>query len=172
MNIENKNLFLVVLVTLFFVLCGPILLPSWRLIFFAPLLVIMYYKKPLVSCLWISCLCGLMLDLLSSQVHFGLYASCYTLTTALLYSQRYNFFADSISTLPLMTFFFSVLSTLIQWGMVYAFEQKSAFSLQWIATDLIYMPFMDASYAFILFVIPNLFFGKRIRRGSDYFVER
>lgn len=138
----------------------------------APLLVILFYKKTFFVCLWWTFACGIFMDLLASHAQFGLYAVNYCATTALLYGQRRNFFADSLSTLPLMTFFFSVSSTLIQAGLVFTFEKENVFSWQWAATDLIYMPALDSVYAFTFFIFPSLCFGKRPRRGKDYFLER
>jgi rod shape-determining protein MreD len=172
MNLERKSIGFVFIASLFFVLCFPALFPSWRLMFFAPFLIILFYQKPFLTCLWISLLCGLLLDLLSSHVRIGMYAIDYCLTTWILYQQRRNFFADSLSTLPLMTFFFSVLATILQLGLIYVFQQKVIVSWQWVFTDLIYMPVFDALFAFSFFVLPAALIGKRPRRGKDYFMDR
>lgn len=99
----------------------------------------------------------------------GLYAVSFCLTTAVLYGQRRNFFADSLSTLPLMTYFFSSLSTLVQLLLLYSFGQGVMISWDWFLTDLIYMPALDALYAFSFFILPAVIFGRPQRRGKDYF---
>lgn len=170
MNLENKPLSFVLPWTLLIVLCFPVLLPNWRIMAFAPCLVIIFYQKPLLTSLWIATVCGLLLDLLSSHSHLGLFSVSFCLTTALLYGQQKHFFADSISTLPLMTFFFSVISTTIQAMMLYAFEGKNVFSWSWATTDLLIMPLLDATYGFICFQLPWILFGKPQRRGKDYFI--
>lgn len=171
MNLDQKRLGYVVALTLLAVFFLPVLLQGWRLMVFAPLLVILYYKKTYLACLWWSVLCGAFLDLLAANAQFGFYAVNYGLTTLLLYGQRRNFFADNLSTLPLMTFFFSSLATLIQCVLIYAFEKENIFSWEWVMTDLIYMPTLDALYAFACFILPSLFLGKRRRRGKEYFLE-
>lgn len=171
MNLDHKNLSIVVFLTFAGALCLPVLLPSWHLMVFSPLLVILFYQKTYLTCLWWSILCGAFLDLLSTNNQFGIYAVAYGLTTLLLYSQRGNFFADSITTLPLMTFFYSALSTLLQCLLMYIFERNNVFSWDWALTDLLYMPALDAVYGFTCFIVPALFFKKRARRGKDYFLE-
>lgn len=170
MNLEQKHLSFVVLITLFALFCFPVLFPNWRLTAFAPLLVILYYQKSYLTCLWCSILCGALIDLLSAHTQFGLNAVNYGLTTFLLYDQRRNFFADSISTLPIMTFFFASISTFFQFALIYTFERENVFSWNWILTDLIYMPAIDSAFATCCFILPSLFFGKRQRRGKDYFI--
>lgn len=169
MNLEDRSITTSAILTLIPILCFPALFSSLRLLFFAPFLVILYYKKSYSFCLWAALLCGLLLDLLTSSMRIGLYAMSYCLTTGFLYGQRRNFFADSISTLPIMTFLFSISATLIQLIFVYVFEQNITFSKTWLLTDLVYMPAADALYGFSIFVLPFLLFGKQQRRGKDYF---
>lgn len=171
MNLEKKNIALTFLITLLLLLIGPRLFPNLPLAYVIPFLVIILYKKNFMISLWISCFVGLALDLISSANLFGLYACSYTLTTALLYKQRYHFFADSLSTLPLMTFFYSVLSTLILNIIMFGFEQN-ILSVSLLITDFLFLPFLDATYAFIVYVLPGYLLGKPIRRGSDYFASK
>ncbi len=172
MNLEQKNLAFVVIITIAAALSFPVLLPNWKLTVFAPLLIILFYKKNYLACLWWSLVCGAFMDLLASHTQFGLYAVNYCLTTLLIYGLRRNFFADSFSTLPIMTFFFAVCSTLFQGILIYTFEKENVFSWNWTITDLIYMPSLDALCAFCVFIFPSLLLGKRPRRGKDYFTER
>jgi rod shape-determining protein MreD len=171
-NLQYKRLSFVLTWTLFIVLCIPVLFPGWRLMAFAPCLVIIYYQKSYLASLWLSTACGLFLDVLSSHSNLGLYAVSFCLTTAVLYGQQKHFFADSLSTLPLMTFLFSFISTIIQAIMLYVFEAENIFSWAWAATDLLIMPLLDALYAFVCFLLPAVCFGKPQRRGKDYFMER
>lgn len=171
MNLRNKNLFLAFLITFLLTLFQPALFPFLRLMFFVPFLIILFYQKSYLTCLWISFGCGLILDLLSSKTHFGLFALNYTLTTWILYERRRNFFGDNLSTLPIMTFFFSVITTVIQYGLMYMFENNFHLSFKWIVSDLLVMPLADSTYAFILFILPSFILGKTPRRGSDYFAN-
>lgn len=171
MNIDRKSLLAAFLISLLFILSFPVLFPGLRLTFFAPFLIILYYQKSYTTCLWGSLFCGVILDLLTSQMHFGMQSVNYCLTTSFLYWQKRNFFADSLSTMPLMTFFFSIISTIIHLILMYFLEKEFIISLQWAFTDLIAMPFFDATYAFLLFILPFALFGKRPRRGKDYFLK-
>ena len=169
MNIVHKNLIWTFFVALLLNVTIPIIWPSWRLFFFAPFLIILYYQKPLTTCLWGAMLCGLVLDLLSTRTHFGLYALNYALTTLVLYPQQRHFFGDNLSTLPLMTYFFSFLSTLLQSLLMYTFGSPFLISWHWIFADLFLMPLCDSAYAFICFILPWKLFGPPQRKGSDYF---
>lgn len=137
--------------------------------FFSPLLVILFYQKSYKSCLWIAFFCGLFLDLLTSDIRLGLHAMNYVMTTAILYPQRRNFFSDNLSTLPVMTFLFSFLSTAIQIIQIYAMQKENVSLGLWIIFDLIKIPIYDAGYAFAVFVIPAIIFGAPSRKGKDYF---
>jgi rod shape-determining protein MreD len=149
----------------------PSIAPSIRLLFFAPFLVIAAYQKSLFISLCYALGCGVVLDLLSDDMRFGVHALSLTVTTFILYEQRRNFFADTLSTLPIMTFFFSVISTLVDLVISYSLLHKQLFSLDWVLCDLLIMPAFDALCALICFVLPGLLFGKKARRGEDYFTS-
>lgn len=169
MNIDRKSLRFAFIFTLLATLLMPAIFPAARLTFFVPFLVILFYQKELSSCLWVALLCGFIIDLLSSHTLIGIHALNFCLTTWILYGQKRHFFADSITTLPMMTFFFSIMSTLIQLPLYYIFEGKMALSWSWALTDLLIMPAADAAFAFAIFILPAFALGKRPRRGSDYF---
>lgn len=143
--------------------------PEWPLTYFAPFLVITYYKKPFETCLWLSLICGLIMDLLSSHRHLGLFALNYCLVTTILYSQRQHFFEDSLSTLPIMCFFFAIVSTLIQIPLHHVFESPIVLAKDWWINDLIVMPGIDALYGFVWFTLPGLFLPRKSNR--EYFLD-
>lgn len=169
MILTQKNLFLVFALCFTLLLAMPLICPSLRLFFLVPFLVILFYQKSFIVCLWGAFGCGLILDLLSSRPHFGLYALDYVFTTAWLYHKRKHFFGDSLSTLPLMVLFFSVLSTVIYALLAYIVEKESFLTWKWLLTDVVVMPLGDAAYAFIVFIAPFVLLGKRLRKGSEYF---
>lgn len=171
-TLSRKRLDLVLIFSFLATLIIPVYFPYGRLLFFAPALIITYYKKNLIQSLWISLLCGLLMDLLSDNERFGLHTLAYCSTTLLLYKQRQHFFADSLSTLPLMTFFFASLSTLILATLLYTFENRAVYSVKWFFIDLLLLPSLDAIYAFSLFILPPLFMGKRPKKGKDYFMTK
>lgn len=78
----------------------------------------------------------------------------YCAVTWFLYHQKQNYFEDSLSTLPLLTAFFAILSTLIQAFLMYFMDSPIVLSWQWMWSDLIKMSLWDALFAFIWFTIP------------------
>lgn len=172
MNLDKKNTSLVFFTALLPTLIIPIFFPSIRVNYFIPFLVILFYKKPFIACLWASLGCGLILDLLSPHSKIGVNAINFTITTGLLYRQRRHFFADSISTLPIMTLFFSIFSTILQIFLVNLFEKHIAITKGWIVKDLLLMPTVDSIFAFCVYVLPSLIIGKPNRKGKDYFMQQ
>lgn len=153
MSLDKKNLLLAFVSVLVLTIFSPTLFPGIKLFYFPSFFILVYYQKSYLSALWISLACGLVLDLLASNVRFGLYALNFTMTTAIIYKQRWNFFADSFSTLPIMTFLFSFTSTGIQVIVFYIFANSFPFSFQWIFTDFLVLPAFDALFATVWFLI-------------------
>lgn len=171
MDLYYKKLLPIFLLCLAFTLTMPVILPEWQIPFFIPFLIIMYYQCPFSYCLWGSLGCGLIVDLLSSYDRLGIVAINYLISTVLLYKQRENFFSDSLTTLPLMTFFFSILSTFIQFGLLFVFDHPIKMSTSWAFHDLLIMPGIDALFAFAVFILPFVIFGQPRKKGSDYFIS-
>lgn len=169
MNLRTKNLKFVLLASVFFALFLPTFFPFFHLPYFAPFLVIACYQRPLITCLWFSLLCGLLIDLLSDGNRLGFYAMNYSLTILILYPQRKNLFSDSLTTLPLMVFFFSFFSTFLEISFLYSMGKLPFLSWRWVVTDLLLLPVLDGLSAFIVFVLPSILFGTSLRKSSDYF---
>lgn len=169
MSLYRYRLILLGIITLTATLLMPAIAPKVRLMYFAPFLVIAYYQKSLVTSIALSLACGLVLDLLAADVRFGIHAMNYSLTTMLLYGQRKHFFADYISTLPIMVFFFAVISTCIEVFLQYLMQKSGGFTWQWMLYDLTLMPGFDAAYAFSCFTATTLLFSKKQKLGKDYF---
>lgn len=161
-SLYEKPLGILFFICLMFHLFSPLYFFEWPLLFFSPFLVILYYQRSFLASLWWSSACGLILDFLSSSAHVGIFSANYTLTTFILYHQQRNYFADSFSTLPLMTFLFSFLSTIIQVAALFTFGKGFIFSWYWMFTDLLCMPILDAIYGtFCFIIIPALLFYPR-----------
>lgn len=138
----------------------PLYIPNLRLTYFAPHILLMCSSHSLMKALWQALLCGLVIDLLSSHTLFGLTALNYCLTTALLHRQTRNLFQDKFSTLPAMSFFFSMLSTGLHAFLLGFLGTGIFFTWHWVLTDLFFMPLLDAAYAFIWFSLPFQLTGK------------
>lgn len=133
---------------------GTVFFPNIRLFAFAPFLALVYNRRTFVSSLWIATLSGIVIDLLCSQLRFGLYALNYSLTTVLIYRQKKHFFEDKPLALSLFTALVSCTSTLLQLFLTYAFDKGLPFTWKLALTDLIGMPAIDALYAYLWFSCP------------------
>lgn len=98
-----------------------------------------------------------------SDPHINVIA--YPVAAFILYPQKQNFFIDSISTYPLLTFVYSSLVTGILWAIL-AFPIGFAFVFK----DMLYYPFIDALIAFSFLTLPQKVWGPRSRKGSEYFL--
>lgn len=150
----------------FFVSTAVVLLfPSIVLQLYAPFLVFIFYRCSKIEALWWSLACGLVLDLISPHTTLGMFAIIYVFSTSILYDRKQHFFIDYLSTFPLMTFLYSITSTL-----VCALWVQIPISIPWIFSDLILLPLGDAVIAFTCYTLPYLRFGPKRRRGEDYFL--
>lgn len=166
MHLTKKNLTYAFLSCLLLTILMPVVTPSVRLMYFAPFLILLFYQKSLSYCLWISFFCGFIIDLLSVQPPFGFYACNYTLATAIIYNQKRNFFADHLSTLPIMTFLYSCIATLLEVIFINVFGMRISLGLHWIFSDLLVMPACDALFAFVWFILMPMSLKKKSNRRT------
>lgn len=134
----------------------PLLITSTYLLYFAPFIVLAFYRCPLNRALWWALISGLFIDLFSSQTPLGIYALNYCLATFLLHRYKFHFFEDGLSTLPVMTLFFCFLSNLIQAILLCALGKPFYFSWEWVQSDLFLVPLQTALYAILAFTLPSL----------------
>lgn len=128
------------------------LFPHFKPIFYAPFLVISFFNTTFIISLWLSCLGGLMVDLLSSS-HMGLYALVYTLCTAIFYRQK-KYFKDTPTNIALFTILISLAYTVINVILLFIFDKGINISLLWFLTDFIGLSLIDGIYAFVCFAFP------------------
>ncbi len=124
-----------------------------RLFFFSPFLALIQVRLPLLSCLWISALTGIGLDLLGASLPFGVYALSFTLASLVLFRLR-RYFVDKPIGLVSCTVLFSFLTTC---GLNIALTLLDK-PLPWkgigILTDFFVLPLFDGLYAWICFSMP------------------
>lgn len=133
--------------------------PRIAILAFAPFLAISTLKTDLNRALWIAAFCGGLIDLLSEDP-MGIHALNYVLIVAVLFRHRRHFYHDVPFHLCILTALFSLLSTLLQMGLLFLFDRRMPFSGKWVFSDLIGMPVIDALYAFVWFAAPILFAEK------------
>lgn len=134
--------------------------PYTHLLGFAPFLILCFYKNSLISCLWLSLLCGLVIDLFSSEMRLGMNAFNYCLTTYCLYRFQFYFFEDRYSSLPIMTGCYTCLSTIIQVVLLKLNDQTISLSWEWAFDAMLLTPMQGALYAAIAFSLPSMLFSK------------
>lgn len=139
-----------------FAIFGSAFFSTLRIFAFAPFLALLYHRKSLIHALWIASLCGLIIDLCSSDLRIGIYALNYALTTLLLYPQKRHFFEDKITALSLFTILISAISTGLQFLLNSIFGMPIPFSFKLFLADFIAMPIADGVYAFLWFSCPIL----------------
>jgi rod shape-determining protein MreD len=157
---------------LLFTLAGTALLPHVKLFAFAPFLALLYNRCSFQSSLWLASLCGLVIDLSSSEFRLGVHALQFCLTTLLLYQQKRHFFEDKPLALCLFTLLISSVSTLLQLLLVSIFNQAIPFSGMLLATDFFVMPLLDAVYALVWFCCPMMLYAHIQKVGMRAFVIR
>lgn len=119
---------------------------SWpHLFFFSPFLAIAMNRTAWLTSLWLALLAGFCTDM-SSSAPFGFHSLSYTLTVALLYSQRHRFLPDHLAAIPVYSFCISSVTTLLQALLMAFFDKPIALSWAWVGTDLVCMPLLDALY--------------------------
>lgn len=172
MNLSQKNILILFLLSFLLTLICPLINAPLKLNFFAPIIVISFYQKSLNYSLWFSLLCGSIFDVFHQPDLLGLEILAFSLSTLLLYNQKQNFFSDYITTLPIMTFFYSSSNFLIECIIMYLIDKPSFFiTFKFITSNLLFYPLLDGIYALLFLILPFKLFGKRQLRGSDYFIK-
>jgi len=142
----------------FFTLFNSALLPEVKLFSLVPLLVFFYNRFSFAKALWISALCGLGIDLLSSEFRLGLHALEYSLVTFALYHQKKHFFEEKPLAFSLFTILISVVATIVELCLIAVFDKPLPLSEKLLVTDLVILPLIDALYAFVCFSLPIRFY--------------
>jgi rod shape-determining protein MreD len=159
LKIKIFILFLISLFAMIFFSCFI----NIRFIYFAPLIVFLFYRFTFISILWTSIILGFLQDLFSTNF-FGINAICYFLTSAILYREK-RFFNDKPINLSIFTSIFSLIFSVFNPFLFFIFDKKINLSIKWVGADLVILPLLDGIYAFIFFALPILLFEKLIRIG-------
>lgn len=158
---------------LIFTFYGTILLPDTRLVTFSPFFAIVFERNTYVKSLWIATICGLIMDIFSSQMHFGIYAVCYGITAAICYQQKKHFFEDKPIALSLFSALISAISSLILIALTILFDKQFPITFEVVLSDGLITPILDALYAFVWFTMPikvYLYLGSG--KWKKYFEKR
>ena len=137
----------------FFASVGTALFPEIRIWAFAPFLAILHHRVNFSKALWISFFCGLIIDCLSSQLRFGLFALNHVFVSLLLYREKRHFFEEKALALSLYATVISAFLSLF--FMLFSYWSGGIeWSIALVFSDLVLMPFLDGVYAFLWFTCP------------------
>ncbi len=160
------------ILALFATAFASVFLPYTRLHTFAPCLALIYARCSRASSLWLSSLCGLIVDLLSVEFHFGLHALSFAAATLFLYEQKRHFYDDKPLALALFTFQLSLFLTCVHSIFAFLSHTSFAFSPKLIAIDFFALPLCDALYAFLWFSCSMALFLYVRRIGWSKWITR
>ncbi|QVL57108.1 MAG: hypothetical protein KFB93_06935 [Simkaniaceae bacterium] len=123
---------------------------------FSPYLAILYRQSEWLKALWISVLCGLILDLLGASP-FGLHALQMLLVTVSLYRMRIYFINKPIGLASYTALISLALTIFSRFSLIF-YDAGLPFTFKGLVTDFIFMPFIDALYAFLFFSCPLILY--------------
>lgn len=123
---------------------------------FAPFIAMAYYRYSFNVCIWLSALCGLILDLLCST-SFGIYTLNFTLVNVLLYRYRIYFVEKPIG-LASLTFIFSILFSMTTRLFFFLYGIALPLTFKSMVTDFLLMPLIDAVYSLLCFSCPLILY--------------
>jgi len=113
-----------------------------------------------------------MMDLLSSDARFGLYALNFFCTTLIIFRVRSHFFETNPLSLSLFSSLIAALSTALHILILIAFGAHLKLTLISLFADLFLMPLVDGLYAFFWFTLPLFLYNrlseKRTKKRPRY----
>lgn len=122
---------------------------------FVPFIALSCMHTSMLQSLWLSAIAGFCSDLFSSDP-MGIHALTFMLVCALLHRFRRGVFKDSPLQLCFYTAMISAASTPVRTILFFLFDSPMPFSGQSIIFEMIFMPLINAAYAFFWFVGPLL----------------
>lgn len=155
-----------------FIVISPAVFPSFHLLFFAPYLVLCFYKLTRYQSLLRAFFAGVIVDCFSSSPFFGAVAINYCIVSFLLHGQRRNFFEDKFFTLPVMSALYSFLSKIVWVVVLFFFKQKSSFTGKWYVFDIFGLSLLDGLYALLFFYLPFQLTQKISKMGLFKFSKK
>lgn len=148
----------VFLVTLLCTLFSTAVYSQIHLIPFTAFFALLYLRTSLVFSLWCALGCGLLLDLINSDLRFGFYALNTCLTTLLLQKQKKHFFEEKLHSICLLTGLISTSMTIFQWIFYCATHLECNLSWKLFFIDFMLLPICDALAVFLWIYLPVISF--------------
>jgi hypothetical protein len=157
-NMTKVPLWLPLSLALLALIFSTIWTTKLRFVLFAPFCAICYYKYPFSTCLWLSMLAGLIVDVLSSQLRFGLHGLSYVAATFFCYRHKKHFFEDKFHSIPLLSSLIALIYMTALAACSFLFDRQIKMSPAMLFTDFIAATAFDLLYAFLWFSLPIYLF--------------
>lgn len=135
--------------------------------YFAPFFICVIYCASKNQALWLALACGIILDLFSHHTPFGFYAIANVVGIWIFYRIKQHFFADHLTTLPILTALYSALVTILEVSLLFLLDQRFHLTWSWMLFDLLLLSIADALYAGIGFTLP-LWSWLKLKRWIRY----
>ena len=162
-------------VSCFFACFATAFFPHIRLVPFAPFLALIIMEKKLIHALWIAAACGLFLDLLQYQDHFGLYALGHVLATLVLYKQRRLLFFHKQFSLPLFATLFALIASGIHYLSLIFTGTPPFTSWGWLIADTFSTSLLDGLATALFYSLPfelyHRFLAWKAKRKEEAIAE-
>jgi rod shape-determining protein MreD len=148
----------VFLLTALCTLFNTAIFPQVHLIPFTAFLALLYLRTSLTTSLCTALLCGLLLDLINSDLRFGFYALNTCLTTLLFHQQKKHFFEEKLHSVCLLTGLISLSMTIFQWIFYCATYLEISISWKMFLIDFVLLPTCDGIAVFLWLYAPIILF--------------
>jgi len=155
--VRRIPLFFLFLWALCAALLSSVFIPQVRLHTFLPFLPFLYARCSRLSSLWIASLCGLIVDLLGSELRLGVHALSFAGATLCFHHQKKHFYEEKPLALSLLTFGLSVCVTL-ELFLFCLSADAFPMNIKGAITDIFLMGVADSLYAFLWFSGPMLLY--------------
>lgn len=128
--------------------------PHVHIFTFAPFLALLIIRKQMLQAIRIALFAGLTYDLLSSQLHFGLYALLFAFLVVSMRKLKTLFFEEKPLALALFSALVALFFTLGEIFLLSFFGTPPPFSTKSFLQDLLLMPLLDGLFSFFWFSLP------------------
>ncbi len=156
-------------IALFFTLFSTAFFPQIPLFAFAPFLAILYQRRSFLPALWIAALCGLSVDLCTSELPFGIQTLHFCAITVCVHRYKRQFFEDRALSLFFFTLLISITSSFTYLLLASLFQKGLPFSIQ---MNLFLTPLVNGIYAFLCFSCPMKAYVWARRKQFSIFSKR
>lgn len=164
-------LILCFLLSIIALIAQMVLIPQIALLPFCPFLSFMILRTSSTRALWLSCICGVLMDLVSSDP-MGVHALGYTLSASILFRFKKHFLYEEPFHLSLFSALFSFTSTFLTLLLLFLFDRRVEIQGRWVLTDFIGMPLIDGLFAFVWFAAPLSLFSKLKKMWDLFWLRR